>query len=798
MLNNYILNIGKSFSYDVKSFSASEKLGQLYQYEIIFTQTSLVFSLENLLMQNASLIIISPNNITLESNVIHGIITKIEIIGESDDQTLLKCNLEPNICLLNRAKTCRIFQNQQPQDIIRDILKHNKIPSDYYSFELIEQYELLDYITQFNETDWNIIKRICERSGIWFKFEQTQDHEVIKFCDSLQSYHHIDKEYEYIPENGLFASEKNTISSSNSSIKKYHLSLQKNIDQFQLNDYNYEMNGISILSSSSTFNKNEPFNYEWGDGFSSEQEGKKLANIKQAIANNNEFIANFITDITEIKPGDVIKTKKTFNNNNQWLVVSIKASGGTDSKFLSDFVCIPASKTFKTELITQKPKIRGTLPAKIVSADNALHSYVDSFGRYRVHLCFDLDTWSPGGDSLPVRLGKAFTGNKYGLHFPLHPNTEVMLSFVNGDIDRPYISSVMNNSTDLDLINESWNTRNVIRTSANNKIRLEDAKNNEHIKVSTEYAKSELYLGHIVDSTRKQRGQGFELRTNEYGAMKAKKGLLLSSDNQTEADDAQMTREWAIKLLEQSITIAQNIKNIAQNFSISSPTLTKTQEMIDQTFSQLKESGLLSYATSGIATVSNTNQIHSAREDFTVVAGDNIDLASQKAVCLETNGKISAFAEKRGVEVGTDTGNISIFSEKGGLQLDGQQDVDIYSTEESITIAAKKKVYITCGKSYIKLENDNIELGCPNSITLKSSSMPLLGPACADLTEKDNFHIHTASSQMINENSQEPMENISYTVEFDNGEVLKGITDKEGKTIQVSTGRKQRKVKFHC
>lgn len=68
--------------------------------------------------------------------------------------------------------------------------------------------------------------------------------------------------------------------------------------------------------------------------------------------------------------------------------------------------------------------------------------------------------------------------------------------------------------------------RNVLRTPANNKIRLDDERGKEHIKVSTEYGgKSQLNLGHLVDAGKEQRGEGFELRTDS-GAVRAKKGIL--------------------------------------------------------------------------------------------------------------------------------------------------------------------------------------------------------------------------------------------------------------------------------
>ena len=89
----------------------------------------------------------------------------------------------------------------------------------------------------------------------------------------------------------------------------------------------------------------------------------------------------------------------------------------------------------------------------------------------------------------PITLNDA---TEYGIHFPLHEGTEVMLSFVQGNPDRPYISGVMHDSAHPDHIPADWNTRNVIRTWANNKLRMEDQKGQEHIKLATDYQRRQI------------------------------------------------------------------------------------------------------------------------------------------------------------------------------------------------------------------------------------------------------------------------------------------------------------------
>ncbi|MCV5696335.1 type VI secretion system Vgr family protein, partial [Escherichia coli] len=89
--------------------------------------------------------------------------------------------------------------------------------------------------------------------------------------------------------------------------------------------------------------------------------------------------------------------------------------------------------------------------------------------------------------------------------------TEVSIAFEEGNPDRPYIAGVKHDSAHTDHVTIQNYKRNVLRTPANNKIRLDDERGKEHIKVSTEYGgKSQLNLGHLVDAGKEQRGEGFE------------------------------------------------------------------------------------------------------------------------------------------------------------------------------------------------------------------------------------------------------------------------------------------------
>ena len=146
----------------------------------------------------------------------------------------------------------------------------------------------------------------------------------------------------------------------------------------------------------------------------------------------------------------------------------------------------------------------GTLPARVTSTtENDIYGHIDKDGRYRVNMLFDRENWETGFESLWVRQSRPYAGNTYGLHLPLLAGTEVAIGFEDGNPDRPYIAGVLHDSAHGDHVTIRNYRRNVLRTPANNKIRLDDERGKEHIKVSTEYGgKSQLNLGHLVSAVR--------------------------------------------------------------------------------------------------------------------------------------------------------------------------------------------------------------------------------------------------------------------------------------------------------
>ena len=393
-----------------------------------------------------------------------------------------------------------------------------------------------------------------------------------------------------------------------------------------------------------------------------------------------------------------------------------------DTAYSHTFTAIPAQLAYRPERTTPRPHITGTLPARVTAAENCTYAYIDDMGRYRVKLPFDLDEWSPGGESRPVRLAKPYAGPEYGIHFPLHEGTEVMLSFVQGNPDRPYISGVMHDSAHPDHIPADWNTRNVIRTWANNKLRMEDQKGQEHIKLATDYQKSQLNLGHIVDSNRNKRGEngeGFELRTDGWGAVRAGKGILVSAQNQ-DANGKVLDMDDAIAQLEQALSLAKSLNKAAQTANNHHTDEETQRGRLKDALKDLKEAGLIQTAPAGIATATQQSQLHTANENIHLVSGNHTDISAGQSLTAHAAESLNLFAQSSGIKMQANQGKVEVQAQNDELQLNALKDATLTSSAGKITIAAKEEILITCKGAYIKLSNGEVEIGSPKVVRVRA------------------------------------------------------------------------------
>ncbi len=422
------------------------------------------------------------------------------------------------------------------------------------------------------------------------------------------------------------------------------------------------------------------------------------------------------------------------------VVTEITHSGARDKPYTNSYKAIPADRRFRLELKPDTwPKIAGTLSARICSPDKYTYGYLNSVGYYVVRFDVDFADWPKGGESVPLRMAKPFAGKlQTGMHFVALDNDEAVISFRDGDPDKPEITAFHHHSQARDLITNDrrWLSRNTIRTQKNNKLRMEDWEGQEGIKLSTEHSgKSQLNLGYLVNQKLECRGEGYELRTSGYGVERAGKGLHLTAYDRPGATGNQLDMQETIAQLESALATARALAASATSAK-AEPADTDAQQQVKSDLDGLKEPGLLMSTPASAALVTGQGLQFAAKDNISAVAGKNADWSVVKRFTVVAGEKISLFAQKLGIKIFAAKGPVEIQAQSDAMSLLADQDVSVSSVNGTVRISAKNELVLECDGAFIQLKDGNVTLGGPADLFFKVITIQKKGAASMQISPK--------------------------------------------------------------
>lgn len=747
--NHHLLSVqGCEAGLDVLAFEGDEALSQPFRYRIEFTSADHAISKEMMLMKAASLTLQAPVaqgfgiNVQQPVRVIQGVVTGFERLGTSRDETHYALTLQPRLALLNRSHQNAIYQDQSVPQIVEKILRERHgLRGQDFLFSLTKTYPRREQVMQYGEDDLRFITRLLGEVGIWFRFTaDTRLHiDVAEFCDSQQGY-----------EKGLTLPSVPPSGQQSAGVDAvWEMACRHRVVEQQVStrDYNYreataDMNAQVDVTRGETTTFGEA--YHWGDNYltagnvhdrhPAPESGAFYARLRHERYLNGQTRMQATTSCPTLCPGQVLKVTGGEEVAREFadgvLITAMHSHARRDADFAVEFAGIPDSPDvgYRPEP-GARPVMAGTLPARVTSTrENDTYGHIDKHGRYRVNMLFDRARWETGFESLWVRQSRPYAGDTYGLHLPLLAGTEVAIGFEDGNPDRPYIAGVLHDSAHGDHVTIRNDKRNVLRTPANNKIRLDDERGKEQIKVSTEYGgKSQLNLGHLVDSDRQPRGEGFELRTDSWGAIRAQKGIFISADGQVQAQGQVLAMEPAVSLLKGAVNQVTEWGSITQTHHNVIPD-TGPLSALTTGASDLKQPTLLMSAPQGIAAVTpETTLLHSGKGLYLQSLGE-VNITTAQRCSLNASQAISLLAQQEGMRLVSAKGPLQVESHGDILSLTALKDITVQSTQGHLQLTAKNGITLGCGGAYIRLTpQGEIQIHGPGVISLKGQH-DLQGP----------------------------------------------------------------------
>jgi type VI secretion system secreted protein VgrG len=731
----YSLRISKQpATFSVLSLDGYEAISQTYQFVIEFTCARAGLPIADVLGKRAKFAVepVDPNAglpaelaarlVKPPERLISGIVTAFDELSSSADETRYSVKLEPRLSDLGFEVASRLFQNQTVPAVIESVLRHYGNTAVDFKFQLRAEYETHEYITQYAESALAFIQRIAAEEGIWFRFEQTPEHEVIVFGDDLDAYARDPKLSAPYREEGGFASR------GADSVMTLVERRKRVVQSITVDDYNHRTAGVALLTQVNTARDDETTvgnQYRWGEHYTTPDAGKRVATLRHQAELAEQVIFEGTGNVIGMTPGAVFRftNRKLDNAEHGLMLTRVVHKASRKDAYTCKFTAIPSDRIYRSMVDpAAKPRITGILPARVMSPDHYKYAYMTPQSGYRIKSPFDLDEWSPGGTSRPVRLAKPYAGRDYGHHFPLIDGTEVAVIFTDGDPNRPIIIGAMHDSQHQDHVNNENNTRNIIRTAGGNEMRMEDREGTEHVHLTTPHQTSELNLGHMVNDQREKRGDGGELRSDEHVAVRGGMGVLISAEAQPKANGQQLDMAEARTQLDAAAAQMKALGDAAQVAQAHVAEVEKQRQFLEQRLDKLQQAVLLASAPAGVALTSGHHLQLAAQGNLMATASGSADIGVLKKFTVAAGEAISLFAQKLGMKLIAANGKLEIQAQRDEMLLTALKDLKIISVEGKVVISAEKEVWIGAGGSYSRYTAEGIVNATPGDIQEKCAS----------------------------------------------------------------------------
>jgi type VI secretion system secreted protein VgrG len=482
----------------LKNMSGGDELGRLFEYELQLTSKDDSIDLNQLLGKPVSLSLqLSAGG----SRYFHGVVSRCSQNVDTGQFASYQVTLRPWLWLLTRTSDCRIFQHLTIPQIIKQVFRD----LGFSDFEdaLTRPYREWEYCVQYRESSFDFVSRLMEQEGIYYFFRHEKDRHVLIMADAYGA-HHPAPGYEsvpFYPPDGQHRERDH--------ISDWRLAQAVQPGSVELNDYDFQRPGARIDVRSAMPRPHTAGDYplyDYPGTYVQSEDGEHYARTRiEAIQSQHERV-ELSGNARGLGSGHLFSMSgfSRQDQNREYLIVSTRylisqesLETGTASaglQFESALSCIAAQQSFRPLPITPRPIVKGPQTAMVVGPTGE-EIWTDPFGRVKVHFYWDRHDQSNENSSCWIRVSQAWAGKNWGSMQIPRIGQEVIVSFLEGDPDRPIISGRVYNAEQTvpyDLPANATQSGMKSRSSkggtpANfNEIRMEDKKGAEQLYIHAE------------------------------------------------------------------------------------------------------------------------------------------------------------------------------------------------------------------------------------------------------------------------------------------------------------------------
>jgi type VI secretion system secreted protein VgrG len=503
---NRVLQFKSPFGADVvaRHVSGSERLSQLFHFDLSLQSEKGDLSADKILGSPVTIVFYPPAS--SKPRVFHGHVTEFAQVGYGLRMHEYQATVRPWFWFLSRSADCRVYEDQTVEDIFRMVAKEHGF-SDF-RFNLSGKPPKREYCVQYRETAFNFLSRLLEDEGIYYYFEHTDSKHTMVLVDKSTA-HQAVPGYESVP---YFPPSSNQARRERDHLWSWTWQAAVQSGAYATSDFDFLKPTGSLRAEVDVARrhaqaKHAIFDYPAELQQMSTAESKRVAGLRLEELQSAHWTARGQGNAAHLAPGARFKLGDhpggaTFNID--YLVVGASymlssnayETGDTgDADFGLSIEAIDLKQQFRPPRTTPKPLIQGAQTAIVVAdgKDKLKNTEIpaDKYGRVRVKFHWD----SKVKRSCWVRVAQVWSGQNWGAQFIPRTGHEVIVSFLEGDPDRPIITgSVYNGSHSPPYTLPDKATQSGIKSRSSkdgaaanfNEIRFEDEKGKEEFYLHAE------------------------------------------------------------------------------------------------------------------------------------------------------------------------------------------------------------------------------------------------------------------------------------------------------------------------
>jgi type VI secretion system secreted protein VgrG len=500
-------------TFTVVRFRGEEHISGCYRFEIMLSSKKSDIDFSKVLKDPATLSIRSSGGSALPVN---GIVTSFELTKRLGDTMIYNAVLMPRLFRLTLIHQNRIFLDKSMQEILTKQLEDGGLDRHDFQFNLHSPGQKLEYVCQFRETNLEFMNHRMEDLGWYFFFRQENSGEKLVITDMKDAHTPFRNKstLTFVEPSGLESQHLDEC------VHAFVCRQQLIPGKITTRNYNYRKPSLDVRGTCTLSSANTQEVYLYGGNYDMPEDAKSAARTLADEYLCRERIYHAESSVTGVIPGSLFTLSGHFRNdfNREYLVVSISHEGnqecfkpqenghatGNEKQdhpwYRNSFTAIESNRQFRPERLTEPSRFYGTLNARVDASGNGDYAEIDDAGRYKVILPFDMESREPGKASCWIRMMQPYGGKNEGMYFPLRKDTEVLLTFIDGNPDRPVIAGVLPNIVTPSSVIDKNASMGKIASPSGQVIHFEDKRQKESLLVYSKPGASWVRFGEGLDN----------------------------------------------------------------------------------------------------------------------------------------------------------------------------------------------------------------------------------------------------------------------------------------------------------